>query len=229
MTPDGNDPGEFCGFVRVAPMKARVTRKGKAAMAEETPFEIGAEADCSDGPCGVVRRFIIDPGTKTITHLVIQPKHGHEPGRLVPMDLIDNTTGGIRLSCTIAEFGHLERAEETEMVQGADLGTGMPGGPPMGIPQPTQVVVQDIVPLGETEVTAGEPVHATDGEIGHVQGFLVDPDDHRMTHVLLREGHLWGRKEVAIPVSAVTGVQNGIRLNLTKQQVEDLPPARMHG
>ncbi len=50
-----------------------------------------------------------------------------------------------------------------------------------------------------------------------------------MTHVLLREGHLWGRKEVAIPVSAVTGVQNGIRLNITKQQVEDLPPARTHG
>ncbi|MGH3182177.1 MAG: hypothetical protein ACRDOH_12295 [Streptosporangiaceae bacterium] len=29
----------------------------------------------------------------------------------------------------------------------------------------------------------------------------------------------------AIPVSAVTGVENGIQLNLTKKQVEDLPPA----
>jgi hypothetical protein len=47
--------------------------------------------------------------------------------------------------------------------------------------------------------------------------------------VLLREGHLWGRKEIAIPVSAVTGVQNGIRLNITKQQVEALPPARAQG
>jgi len=74
-------------------------------------------------------------------------------------------------------------------------------------------------------VAAGDPVHATDGEIGRVQGFLVDSGDHRVTHVLLREGHLWGRKEVAIPVSAVTGVEEGIRLNLTKKQVEDLPPA----
>jgi sporulation protein YlmC with PRC-barrel domain len=229
VTPDGNVPREFGGFVPVAPMKARVTRKGKAAMAEETPFEIGAEADCSDGPCGVVSRFIIDPGTKTATHLVIEPKHGHEPGRLVPMDLIDSTTGGIRLRCTIAEFGHLEHAEETEMVEGTGLGTGMPGGPPMGIPQATQVVFEDVVPVGEVEVSPGEPVHATDGEIGHVQGVLLDPNDHQVTHVLLREGHLWGRKEVAIPVSAVTGVQDGIRLNLTKQQVEALPPARTHG
>lgn len=198
-------------------------------MAEETQFRIGAEAHCSDGECGEVRRFVIDPATQAVTHLVIEPKHGHEPGRLVPVDLVDATTGGIRLRCTIAQFGNLEHAEETDMVEGTGLGIGMPGGPPMGIPQPAQVVVEDVVPLGEVEVSPGEPVHATDGEIGHVQGFLVDPDNHRLTHVLLREGHLWGRKEVAIPVSAVTGVQNGIRLNITKQQVEALPSARTHG
>jgi hypothetical protein len=46
-----------------------------------------------------------------------------------------------------------------------------------------------------------------------------------VTHVLLQEGHLWGRKEVAIPVSAVTRIQDGIRLNMTKKQIEDLPSA----
>ena len=58
-----------------------------------------------------------------------------------------------------------------------------------------------------------------------MEGFLVDPGDHRVTQVLLQEGHLWGRKEVAIPMSAVTGVENGIRLNMTKKQIEDLPSA----
>jgi hypothetical protein len=45
-----------------------------------------------------------------------------------------------------------------------------------------------------------------------------------VTHVLLQEGHLWGRKEVAIPIEAVTRVETGIWLNLSKRQVEDLPP-----
>ena len=45
-----------------------------------------------------------------------------------------------------------------------------------------------------------------------------------MTHVLLKEGHMWGRKNVAIPLTAVTGVDAGIRLNLTKEQVGQLPP-----
>ena len=78
--------------------------------------------------------------------------------------------------------------------------------------------------ISETEVRRGEHVHALDGEIGQVQGFLVSPGDHRLTHVLLQEGQLWGRKEVAIPVDAVTGVDDGIRLKITKKQVEDLPP-----
>jgi len=43
-------------------------------------------------------------------------------------------------------------------------------------------------------------------------------------HVLLEEGHLWGRKQVAIPVSAVASIEDGIRLNITKRQIEDLPP-----
>jgi PRC-barrel domain len=78
--------------------------------------------------------------------------------------------------------------------------------------------------VGEAGVSPGDHVHALDGEIGEVQGFLVDPDDHKVTHVLLKEGHLWGRKEVAIPLSAVTGIAEGIRLNITKKQVEDSPP-----
>ena len=45
-----------------------------------------------------------------------------------------------------------------------------------------------------------------------------------MTHVLLRKGHLPGRKEVAIPISAVASTGNGIRLKITKQEVRDLPP-----
>jgi len=100
------------------------------------------------------------------------------------------------------------------------------GAAPTGIPGPSPVVLEDVIPSGEAEVTPGDPVFCLDGEIGQVQGLLVDPDDQHVTHVLLREGHLWGRKEVSIPISAVTGAEYGIKVNLTKKQVEDLPSAR---
>jgi sporulation protein YlmC with PRC-barrel domain len=194
-------------------------------MAAETEFAIGATVSCSDGSCGEVSRMILDPAARSVTHLVVEPKHRREPGRLVPLDLVDTGTGEIRLRCTLAEFDKLDPAEETELLEGAG-GTGVGGmAAPMGISHAARTDVQDVVPLYETEVGRGEHVHALDGEIGQVQGFLVDPGDHRVTHVLLQEGHFWGRKEVAIPLSAVTGVENGIRLNLTKKQVEDLPSA----
>jgi sporulation protein YlmC with PRC-barrel domain len=195
-------------------------------MAGETEFTIGTHARCSDGPCGEVSRIVIDPASRTVTHLVIEPKHHHRMlARLVPVHLVDITPGELSLRCTLAEFGNLEAAEATQLVQGVPAGGLGPAGmdSPLGIPHAVETVVEDVVPAGESEVRHGERVHALDGEIGEVQGFIVNADDDRVTHVLLKEGHLWGRKEVAIPITAVRGVENGIMLNLTKQQVEDLP------
>ena len=209
-------------------------------------FTIGAEARCSDGSCGEVRRVLTDPATRKITHLAIGPKRRQDLGRLVPMELVDMTTGEIRLRCTLAEFGRLEPSEEVDLAEGDEYGGGYGGAESvqgygnvgsMGVGgsasgmaigaslgHRVRTVTQDAVPLGEAELCPGEHVHAVDGEIGEVEGFIADPDDQRVTHVLLKEGHLWGRKEVAIPISAVTAIDEGIRLNLTKKQVEDLPP-----
>jgi sporulation protein YlmC with PRC-barrel domain len=198
------------------------------AVADETEFAMGAEARCADGPGGKVTRVIIDPAAGTVTHLVIEPKNWlGAAGRLVPLDLVEAATAdGIRLRCTVEEFGSLEAAEETEVLDGVAGGLGLSGMyAPMGLPAPVQAIVEDVIPLGEADVSRGEPVHAVDGPIGRVEGVRVDPGDHRVTHVLLQEGHLWGRREVAIPASAVTKVENGIWLNLTREQVEDLPPA----
>ena len=40
------------------------------------------------------------------------------------------------------------------------------------------VITYDSVPPGEIAVHRGDPVHATDGPIGHVQGLVVDPSSH---------------------------------------------------
>ena len=209
-------------------------------------FLLGTRASCSDGVCGEVSRTILDPVALTVTHLVIQPKHRGALGRLVPVALADATSGEVKLRCTLAEFERLDPAEETDIVEGADYGGGYGSaasvqgygnvggmgvggsvsgmGIGMGLGHRTPLVVTHAVPLGEAEVSRHEHVHALDGEIGQVEGFVVDPADHRVTHVLLREGHMWGRKEVAIPISAVVTVDEGIRLNITKEQVGNLPP-----
>ena len=212
-------------------------------MAGAAQFVIGAEVSCSDGACGQVRRVVVDPVAEAVTHLVVEPEHRRDSGRLVPLDLIDATAGHIRLRCTQAEFGKLDPAEETQFIAGTTGyagygpgqvsywpyygmgvgGMGRMGMSGMGSGTPSQTVTCDTVHAGEVEIRRGEHVQATDGDIGRVQGLVIDPGNHHVTHVLLQEGHLWGRKDVAIPVSAVASTSDGIRLSISKHEVRDLP------
>jgi sporulation protein YlmC with PRC-barrel domain len=198
-------------------------------MAGTEQFTIGAGVSCTDGPCGKVARVVVDPVAHAVTHLVVEPHHDMTEARLVPLGLVDATAAGIQLRSTLAEFAELNPAQNEQFLQGS---IDYPGyGPEQAVFWPYygyrgsrgDVATSDNVPLGEVEVDRGEPVHATDGDIGRVEGLVIDPDSHQVTHVLLQEGHLWGRKDVAIPISAVTKLDDRIQLSLTKQQVEGLP------
>ena len=224
-------------------------------MAGTAQFTIGAAVTGRDGEIGKLTRVVVDPIARSVTHLVVEPKHLEGLTRLVPIGLVDSATPEqIKLTAGNADFEHLDPAEETQFLpfqpgsgssaEGAtdeqEYGPGEalswpyyslalegrgfgPGS--MGVTGALPLAVTyDKVPLGEVAFRRGQHVHATDGEIGRVQGLVIDTSDQHVTHVLLQEGHLWGRKEVAIPISAVAGVDDGIRLNISKHDVQHLPP-----
>lgn len=215
-------------------------------------IRLGADVRCADGDCGEIRSLVINPGDDAVTHLVVEPAHRLGLGKLVPLSLVDSglahdAGGEVLLRCTMAEFGELDSAEA--MYYYADNDDyeiyrrepavswpyyappgAMPGAP--GEPgEVAQVVTVDTVPdqlPGEDEVSRGEHVHAKDGDIGHVQGIVIDAGSGRVTAVLLREGHLFGRRTVLIPRSAVAEVgADGFHLDITREQVQNLPRADM--
>jgi hypothetical protein len=49
--------------------------------------------------------------------------------------------------------------------------------------------------------------------------------------VLLQAGHLWGRKQIAIPIGVANRAAGELRVDLTKDEVEALPAValRSHG
>jgi sporulation protein YlmC with PRC-barrel domain len=221
-------------------------------MPEELLFRLGASVRCTDDVCGTVKSLIVDPGDDVVTHLVVEPAHRQGAGKLVPLSLVEAAPGGtadseVRLRCTMAKFGELDAAEATEFVPGNEEweiysdeplaswpyyappgvmgGPGMPPDPVVGEQAFTVDTVPDQLP-GEDEVSRGDCVHAKDADIGHVQGIAVDPATGRVTSVLLRERHLLGHRTVLIPRSAVAEVgADGFHLDLTAEQVRNLPPA----
>jgi sporulation protein YlmC with PRC-barrel domain len=207
-----------------------------------TEFDIGSEVTCTDGACGVLGRVVLDPIAKAITHLVVGPKHGHAASRLVPIGSVTSAGTPIQLNCTKAQFDGLDEADESEYlpvgpVMGYErgdvfmlpfYGLHLGGEGPTSMPLISGTTHSEFqtevrVPTGDVELRRGDPVHATDGDIGHIEGLVVDPSDHHVTHFLLREGHRWGQKHVAIPIGAVAHVGDVIRLSLTMDQVRDLP------
>ena len=88
-------------------------------MSETTQFTIGSEVAGSDGVCGDLRRVVIDPVARALTHLVVQPRHGRGVAHLVPIALVASAATQIRLRCTTAEFEALAAAEETHFLPGA--------------------------------------------------------------------------------------------------------------
>jgi hypothetical protein len=218
-------------------------RHRRWSVSETTQFTIGSDVTFSDRGRGELKFVVLDPVARALTHLVVEAAHRSGAKRLVPIDLVTTAAKEIQLDCTTAEFDALERADETQFLPGArgysgygedqllswpyfNLGGGVSGVGLGRRPRP-RLVTHDRVPVGEVRVRRGEPVFASDGPIGRVQGLVVDARDHHVTHVLLDEGHLWGHRQMTIPISAVAGVEHGVQLNLTKDEIRDLPPVNI--
>ena len=80
------------------------------------------------------------------------------------------------------------------------------------------------IPAGEVVIRRGSQVRATDGNVGRVDEFLVDAANDCITHLVMREGHLWGTKEITIPVTEIESIEDeAVLLKIDKEAVERLP------
>lgn len=194
-------------------------------------FPLNEKVYCADGECGRLTSLIINPVSRQVTHLVVAKKRAPHIERLVPVKWVDETAPDmVLLSCKSDKFEEMKPFVETEYLR-EEL-PDYDNAPeeywllPYRMPQvmKTVKVKQYSIPPGELAVQRGARVDAVDGHVGRVDEFLVDATDMHITHLVLREGHLWGAKDVTIPVSEIDRVEEGtVHLKLDKRQIEALP------
>jgi sporulation protein YlmC with PRC-barrel domain len=192
---------------------------------------IQAAVRCADGLCGRSIAVIIDPIRRRVTHVVVRTKQTPTADYLVPVEMLaESTAGEIRLRCTQNQLDEMQPFDEIDFLPGEEEYANYAPNDywlwPFVVPQggiPAAVEVER-VPPGELAIHRGAQVRATDGTVGKVDAFLMDPVDHRITHLVLREGHLWGQKDVTIPVSEIERIeQDTVFLKLDKEDIARLP------
>jgi sporulation protein YlmC with PRC-barrel domain len=222
-------------------------------------LEIGNRVRCNDGAYGELADIVIDPLEKRVTHLVVQPERSEGEARLVPIQLAkaeDDEQREIELQCSLDEARRFESVHESAYLRLGErpvedpdwdvgvedvlalpyyAGLGFAGsgtGPYPDQLDPNVSLFYDRVPKGEVEVRRASAVVSADGHsLGEVDGFVVGEDEH-ITHFVLERGHLWGRKEVTIPIGAVARLESdAVHVALSKDEVGALPAVHVgrHG
>lgn len=191
-----------------------------------------------DGRIGRSTHIILNPVTEEVTHIVIRENFNKHSERLVRVGEIQETdTDMIRLACNETELSHMEVFEELEFMP-ITVPSSEPLTPinayawPYTVPNQEQQLVKIVhrhIPPYERDLRRGAHVHALDGRIGQIDEVVVDHETMHLTHLVLREGHLWGQKDVMIPVDDIERIEeDNVYLKLDKRSVGALPTFPVH-
>lgn len=192
---------------------------------------INAKVYCQDKLCGHTQAVILNPVNDIVTHVVVKESKSPHTERLVPIDMVDaSLTDNVHLNFNEGILHNLPSFFDVEYIQ-----TTVPRYTqehdmfylePIVAPE-TKVVEEKLyhVPKDELAVTRGTEVYSADGvAIGKIDEFLVDQSGGHVTHLILREGHIFGKKDVFIPVAEMESVNDSnLHLKLDKEDVEKLP------
>ena len=205
---------------------------------------INASVHCKDGVCGKTTNVIVDPVSRKVTHIVVE--HERLPGnkmKMVPVRRITKASQyRIDLNCTSDDVAHMPSFLITEYIQespyGEALGSSMsyffPG--PVGFKDTTydstinventafDELTRENVPNGELSLAQGMEIDASDGKVGKLAEIVLEPASGKITHLLMKKGPFWSRKEVLVPVPSVANVDNGaIHLRMDRKKVREMP------
>jgi uncharacterized protein YrrD len=199
---------------------------------------------------GRVNRFVLDPATNEITHVVIQKGWLLPEDKVVPFEMVNSATEDrIVLNEEIDDFDRLPPFEESHFIRATDddpttLGTpddpvyqyapayywypsrGHVGFPGLGLGyypgMPTETTRN--IPEDTVPLTEGANVMSSDGEhVGDVEHLFVETDSNRVTHFLISQGLLFKDRKL-VPAHWVKSMEeNEVQLAVPSKLLQRLP------
>lgn len=191
------------------------------------PLNTGVQ--CNDGYAGRLICVIINPTSRHLTHIVVDEKGPPYLKRLVPLDLVKSgTSDEVTLDCTVVQLSTLRPVVEFEYPQGNGLHTLFAA---KSASQWPQNVSKDLPIPAELEQLAPEAVkihqnnlvRATNGRVGSVVEFLVNPATKKIIALIARRKFWWKTTETKVLISQVDNFEPDlVLLKLNKSELQSI-------
>lgn len=211
-----------------------------------TRLQFGSEVSCTDGRFGELADVVIDPKRRRVTHLAVDTRELASSRLLAPIELAENRRSGpeIVLRCTVEAARKLPPVQDVVALEvGESPSEAQPDDPNwdvgvrevswmpqsdtgamIGYPEsePEMMMTYDRVPKGEIEIRHTTLVSTAEGDdAGRLVGVVVDGG--QITQFLLQSGHLWRRRDLAVPIKEIdTLATDNVTLGLTRAQLREL-------
>jgi sporulation protein YlmC with PRC-barrel domain len=200
---------------------------------------IHADVVCLDGLVGKSTHIIVDLVTEQVSHFVVKTDH-HSKRFVVPLDKIRSSHRTVILiDCHKEDVYQLPLFKESHF-KGYDAYDNEPPLPSPGVAasytryQPYRAAESGSPgPAKESSwaklaVNKGASVYATDGDVGKIDELVIDPETHRVTHLILRQHFLLNKWIVTIPVSDIERAdKDAVFLKIDKKKVGSLPAVEL--
>jgi sporulation protein YlmC with PRC-barrel domain len=196
---------------------------------------ISAPVECTDGPCGKSMCVIFNPVNHSLTHVVIE---GDElPGaktRILPVANVASVEQGvIKLNRTRDEVFDMAPFLVEYFVQQSASGGAFRHDAVFHSNYTIDDTAWDSyvaqeVPAGEMALYSGMEVEAADGKVGKLDELVLDSNSGEVKSLRMRRGHLWGEREITIPVGNIDLIDTRtVYLKIDKAAVEALPAEKV--
>ncbi len=198
---------------------------------------VNAEVRCSDGQAGRSTFVIVNPVNQLLTHLVVREEWPPFAEHMVPVDRVEETSPDmIKLNCTLDQLRKMEpflfeqyirvKSPNYEKWQGTMVAWPYVLPANSASSEEDRYIPMEVenIPPGELAVRRGARVEAKDGYVGQVEELLVNSKNMHITHLVVREKHLWRNRDVAIPISQIERAEeNSVDLKLDRKSIKELP------
>lgn len=207
-------------------------------------LSLDADVYSLDGHYGTLTHLIVNPGSSSVSHIAVKKSQSKKH----PLVKIDSVNVSVP-DCVVLDCDHRELDEMTEFIR-AEFVRADPDryfekfrmdsymdflGKALSFPfvnlAAGSVIEHDVelIPYGELSVRRGTDVLDNQGkEVGTIDEFIVTEAEDKISHFIMREDHLFGDKEVTIPLSAIEKFsEDAVQLKLSSAEILELPHIRV--